>query len=269
MSDAERADSDAYPPMQIARRAERLGVVKAQTDTLTLLVLAVLAGAFIALACQFYLVVVSGSTLGAGPTRLLGGLAFCLGLVLVVVAGAELFTGNNLIAMAWASGLVDSRAVVRNWVLAYAGNVVGCLGAVALAWMADIGGLGGGIVAQTAVQLARAKAELGWVEAFARGVLCNALVCLAVWLALGGHSVTDKILAILFPVSAFVALGLEHSIANWFFLPFGMAQDSGHTIALADAARNLVAATAGNLVGGTLMVAGVYWLAYLRGSRQT
>lgn len=198
---------------------------------------------------------------------MLGGVSFSLGLILVVVAGAELFTGNNLLAMAWASRLIGTRDVMRNWVLVYLGNVLGCLGTVLFVVWADIGSLGGGAVGETALQIARAKSDLAVGEAFARGVLCNALVCLAVWLAMGGRSVADKILAILFPITAFVAIGLEHSIANWFFLPFGLALDEQQTISLAGVGTNLVAVSAGNLVGGTLLVAGVYWVAYLRAGR--
>ncbi len=259
---------DAHPPREIAELVESLGVAKAHTDTLTLFVLAVLAGAFISLGALFHTVVISDTGLGFGMTRLVGGLSFCLGLVLVVVAGAELFTGNNLIAMAWASGLVDTRALVRHWVIAYLGNVVGCLGTVLLVVFADLGALGGGAVARAAVSIAQAKSGLPWLEAFARGVLCNTLVCLAVWLAMGGRSVTDKILAIVFPVTAFVAAGLEHSVANWFFLPWGWRLDPAGVVAVDGSARNLVAVTAGNLVGGSLLVAGVYWMAYLRGAHR-
>jgi formate transporter len=259
--------TDAHPPRDIARNVERLGVAKAHTEPLTLLVLAVLAGAFIALGGLFSLVVVTDSGFGFGVTRLLGGVSFCLGLVLVLVAGAELFTGNNLLAMAWASGLITSRDVVRNWLLVYAGNVIGGLGTVWLAWWGHIAALGGGAVGETAIRVASAKAGLSLGEAFARGVLCNALVCLAVWLAMGGRSVADKILAVLFPITAFVAMGFEHSIANWFFLPFGLALDTQHAVPVAGVVRNLVAVTAGNIVGGTLLVAGVYWVAYLRGGR--
>jgi len=259
--------SDAYPPQEIARRVERLGVAKARADTLTLLVLSVLAGAFISLGALLFTVVVTGSSLGFGPTRLLGGVGFCLGLILVVVAGAELFTGNNLIAMAWASRMIGAREVMRNWLLTYVGNVIGCLGTVLLVMWANIAGLGDGAVGETAVRIARTKAELPLVEAFTRGVLCNALVCLAVWLAIGARSVTDKILAILFPITAFVAIGFEHSIANWFVLPFGLALDADAAVSIAGSGRNIVAVTAGNVVGGTLLVAGVYWLAYLRSER--
>ncbi len=255
---------DAHPPREIARMVQNVGVTKAQTDTVTYLALAVLAGAFISLGALFFIVVVTESALGFGVTRLLGGLAFCLGLILVVVAGAELFTGNNLLAMAWASRLIRTQEVMRSWVLAYVGNVIGCLGTVFLVVWAGIANLGGGAVGETAIEIARGKAGLSLGEAFARGVLCNALVCLAVWLALGGRSVTDKILAILFPITAFVAIGSEHSIANWFFLPLGLALDSQGTLPLMDVAWNLIAVSAGNIVGGTLLVAAVYWVAYLR-----
>ncbi|MGH6953004.1 MAG: formate/nitrite transporter family protein [Alphaproteobacteria bacterium] len=260
--------ADAYPPAEIARKVERLGVAKARTDTLTLVVLAALAGAFISLGALFFTVVVTGAGLGFGVTRLLGGLSFCLGMVLVVVAGAEFFTGNNLLAMAWAIGLIGTRDVMRNWLIVYVGNVIGCLGTVAFVAWAGIASLGGGAVGDTAVQIARAKIGLSLGEAFARGVLCNALVCLAVWLAMGGRSVADKILAVLFPISAFVALGFEHSIANWLFLPLGFALDRQGAVTAAGIARNLVAVTAGNIAGGTLLVAGVYWVAYLRGARK-
>lgn len=259
--------SDAYPPQEIARKVEQAGVSKAHADTLTLLVLGVLAGAFISLGALLFTVIVTDSSMGFGPTRLLGGLGFSLGLILVVVAGAELFTGNNLIAMAWASRLIGTREVVRNWLLVYIGNVIGCLGTVLLVVWADIASLAGGGVGETALNIAHAKAGLSLVEAFSRGILCNALVCLAVWLAVGARSVTDKILAVLFPITAFVAIGFEHSIANWFFLPLGLALDTYSTVSHAGVAQNLLVVTAGNLVGGTLLVAGVYWIAYLRSER--
>lgn len=256
---------DAYQPRQIARRVEEMGVAKAHAKTLTLFVLALLAGAFIALGALLFTVIITESGLGFGVTRLLGGLGFCLGLVLVVVGGAELFTGNNLLAMAWASRLISTREVLRNWCLVYLGNVVGSLGTVLLVLWANTAAMGDGAVGDSAMQIARSKAELSWLEAFARGVLSNTLVCLAVWLAMGGHSVSDKILGILFPITAFVTLGFEHSIANWFFLPYGLALGGPNSLALSGIVSNLLAVTLGNIVGGTLLVAGVYWLAYLRG----
>jgi formate/nitrite transporter len=260
--------ADAHPPREIARMVEHLGVAKAQTDTVTLVVLAVLAGAFISLGAVFSTVVVTEAGLGFGVIRVLGGLGFCLGLVLVVAAGAELFTGNNLLAMAWASGLIGTRDVMRNWLIVYVGNVIGCLGTVLFVKWANIASLGGGAVGDTAIQIACAKAGLSLGEAFTRGILCNALVCLAVWLAMGGRSVADKILAIVFPITAFVASGFEHSIANWFFLPYGLAIDGQGVVPIAGVGRNLLVVTAGNIVGGTVLVAGVYWVAYLRSGRK-
>ena len=259
---------DAYPPHEIARKVEHLGVAKAHTTAVTLLVLAGLAGAFISFGALFFTVAITGSQLGFGVTRVIGGACFSLGLILVVVAGAELFTGNNLIAMAWASRLIGTREVVRNWLLAYVGNVVGCLITGLITLWCGVAGLGGGAVGQTAVRIASVKADLPLVEAFTRGILCNTLVCLAVWLAIGARSVTDKILAIIFPITAFVAIGLEHSIANWFFLPFGLALDESGAVSVIGATRNILAVSAGNIVGGTLLVAGVYWIAYLRPERQ-
>lgn len=256
--------NDAYSPREIARKVEGMGVAKAHLNTITLLILAILAGAFISLGAIFFTVVVTDSSLGFGITRLLGGLSFSLGLILVVIGGAELFTGNNLLAMAWASKLISTRSIIRNWVLSYVGNVIGCVGTVFLVVWADVAGLGGGSVGETASQIAVSKANLPLIEAFTRGILCNVLVCLAVWLEMGGHSVTDKVLAIIFPITAFVALGFEHSIANWFFLPYGMMLDSQGAISFAGAGMNLLAVTAGNMVGGTLLVAAVYWVAYLR-----
>ncbi|MFO1252237.1 MAG: formate/nitrite transporter family protein [Inhella sp.] len=255
---------DAYAPREIALKVEQLGVAKAQAGSLSLLVLAVLGGAFIALGALFYLVLSTGSTLGFGPTRALGGLGFSLGLILVVVAGAELFTGNNLLAMAWASRRVSTPLLLRHWLLAYAGNVLGAAGCALLAWLAGLDALAQGQLGETALRIAQAKAALSPTEALARGVLCNALVCLAVWLALAGRSVADKVLAIVFPVTAFVAIGAEHCIANWFFLPYAWALDGQGTLALPALAANLAWVTVGNLLGGTLLVAGVYWLAYLR-----
>lgn len=259
---------DAYSPSQIAIRVREVGQAKAEAPVLTTVALAVLAGAFIALGALFYTVTLTGaaSAVPLGLARLIGGLAFSLGLILVVVGGAELFTGNNLLAMAWAARRVTTRAVLRNWVLVYLGNVLGALGTVVLVLLAGVHGLGDGALGAEAVGIARAKVSLDPVSAVARGVLCNVLVCLAVWLCMGARSVADKILAILFPISAFVACGFEHSVANMYFLPVGIAlsRSSADPIALGDALLNLELVTLGNLFGGTILVALVYWFIYLR-----
>ena len=262
--------SDAWSPPEIAARVERAGVAKARAGTLRLLLLAVLAGAFIALGGLFYLAVVTDSALGWGPTRLLGGLAFALGLGLVVVGGAELFTGNNLVAMAWASGRIRGAELLRNWALVYVGNALGAAATALLAHLAGLARLADGALGRTAASLARDKVALGALEGWARGVLCNALVCLAVWLAFGGRSVSDKLAAVALPVAAFVALGLEHCVANFFFLPFGAWSGAGGEAALGTGAwRNLCCVSVGNLCGGGLLVAGVYWLAYLGPGRES
>ncbi len=258
-------DIDAYAPAQIARRVERAGVAKAQLPTLQTLVLGALAGAFIAFGAMTYTVVVSGSELGFGPTRLLGGLAFSLGLILVVIGGAELFTGNNLIAMAWADRQVGTGRVLRNWLLVYVGNFAGALATALAVLLSGTLELAGGAIAETATAIARAKLDLSWSEAFFRGVLCNALVCLAVWLCFAAHTVVGKIFAIVFPISAFVALGFEHSVANMYLIPIGLATGDSAVDAteMLGFAHNLFFVTAGNMAGGTVLVALVYWLVYL------
>lgn len=245
--------------------------------------LAVLAGAFIALGAVFATTATAGAAgvLPFGLTKLVGGLVFCLGLILVVGAGAELFTGNNLIVMAWASGKVSTAALLRNWVIVYIGNFVGSVGTALLVFISKQYTFGQGVVGLTALNTAQAKVGYDFVQAVALGVLCNALVCLAVWLAIGARSATDKILAIIFPISAFVAAGFEHSVANMYFIPMGLlikagAADSFWTAIDSSPAsyasltwgsffvENLLPVTIGNIIGGSLMVGLVYWFIYLR-----
>jgi formate transporter len=258
---------DAYPPAQVARLVEQIGVKKASLPALQTLALGVLAGAFIALGAMYFTLVMTGSGAGLGPSRLLGGLAFSLGLILVVVGGAELFTGNSLIVMAWAEGKVTSRQLARNWALVYVANLAGALGsALMMSWSGALA-LGDGAVAETAVRIAEAKVALGFGQAFWRGVLCNVLVCLAVWLCFAAHDVTGKILAIVFPISAFVALGFEHSVANMYLIPIGWLAGA-KTVTLGGLIGNLVPVTLGNIVGGGVFVAAVYWLIYLRAAQE-
>jgi formate transporter len=264
---------DAYAPAQIALRVREVGVVKAAMPVLTMFALAVLAGAFIALGALFYTVTVTTGNKVAVPfglLRLAGGVAFSLGLVLVVVGGAELFTGNNLIAMAWASGRVTTQQIMRNWGWVYLGNLVGAVGTAVLVWLAGIQSMGDGAVGESMVQIARSKISLDPGSTIARGVLCNVLVCLAVWLCMGARSVTDKILAIVFPITGFVACGFEHSVANMYFLPIGVVLAAGTSAPLSavDAISNLALVTIGNIFGGTVLVALVYWTVYLRSSNE-
>lgn len=266
---AELFGFDAFSPAQIAEKVESVGVTKAKLPALQTLMLGALAGAFIGLGALFSLVVTCDSTLPFGVLRVLGGAVFSLGLVLVVLAGAELFTGNNLLVMAWADRKISTGELLRNWTLVYLSNLVGA-GAPALGvWAAHTGDLNGGAV----VKLAAAKAALPFGQAFARGVLCNLLVCLAVWLSLAGRGVTDKILAVVFPVSAFVAAGFEHSVANLFLFPLalllkadGVAPQgvSLDALTLTGAASNLLPVTLGNIAGGGVLLALVYQVIYRR-----
>lgn len=265
---ADTIDLDAYKPAEIARRIEEAGVAKARLGVVETLTLGVLGGAFIALGALFFLLVTTGSGLGFGPGRWLGGLAFSLGLVLVVIAGAELFTGNNLIVMAWVDGKVTTGALARNWALVYAANFAGAVCTAVLVTLAGTLGMGGGALAETAFAVAGAKTSIVWHEAFFRGVLCNVLVCLAIWLTFAAREVAGKIMAILLPISAFVALGFEHSVANMFFIPLAL-MNGAPAVTFGGLVGNLVPVTLGNIVGGGGFVGLAYWLCYRAERRST
>jgi formate/nitrite transporter len=256
---------DAYSPKEIAGRVNDFCVIKARMPLVTVSMLGVLAGAFIGLGALMFTLIASDGGLGFAATRVLGGVAFSLGLILVTVAGAELFTGNNLLAMAWADGCVNTREVLRNWIIVCATNFIGAAGLALLVWFSGHASLNGGAVGRAAIGIATAKANLSLSEAFFRGVLCNVLVCMAVWMALAGRSVTDKAVAIVFPITAFVAAGFEHSIANMYFFPLAMLL--GAPLGWADFARNIVPVIAGNIVGGSVLVALVYYVIYMRTPR--
>jgi formate/nitrite transporter len=272
---------DALLPPEMARRAEEVGARKATMDTASTFTLAVLAGAFIALGGVFATTALAGAgTAPWGATRVLGGVAFSLGLILVLVGGAELFTGNNLIVMAWASRRVTTSALLRNWLIVFIGNFVGASGTAVLVYLGGTHRSGNGAFGVTALAIAHAKVELGFTQAIALGILCNTLVCLAVWLTLSARTTADRILAIVPPISAFVAAGFEHSVANMYFVPFGLlittldpgfaaaARVSGYPIPALTwglfLRRNLLPVTIGNLIGGAVLVGLVYWFVYLR-----
>ena len=250
---------DAYKPAEIAQRIGEAGVSKTQLGLVQMVALSVLAGAFIAFGAAFYTVVMTGADPGFGPTRLLGGAAFSLGLILVVVGGAELFTGNALMVMAWVDRRIGTGAMLRAWAVVYAGNLIGAVG---MAVLVDLSGTLAGPQGELAVRIAEAKMALPPLEALARGILCNALVCLAVWLTFAAQSVAGKILAILWPITAFVALGYEHSIANMYLIPVGLL--NGAEGGVGGLLANLVPVTLGNVIGGAGGVALAYWAAYRR-----
>ena len=276
---------DALLPADIARKAEAVGVQKTRMNVPSLLALAVLAGAFIALGGMFATTVLAGAdgVVPFGISRLLSGLVFCLGLILVVVGGAELFTGNTLMVMAWAAGEVRLREMLRAWAIVYIGNFVGAIGTAALAFLSGQYLAGKGSVAGVALNLALAKVTLSFDHALFLGILCNVLLCLAVWLAFGARSTTDKVLALLFPVSAFVVAGFEHSVANMYLIPLGLFIKAWAPAALwaeigGDAANyaaltwpaffvSLIPVTIGNIIGGGVLVGLVYWFIYLRPRR--
>lgn len=285
---------DALLPQEMATRVEYLGVRKAEMPFLKMFMLAVLAGAFISLGAIFATTVSAGSMaitasggepaftagLPYGFNRLLVGLVFCLGLILVVVGGAELFTGNNLIVMAWANGKVKGRSLLRNWAIVYAGNFVGSIGTVILMFFTKQYTFGANSVGIAALRIGVAKVEFSFLQAVALGVLCNALVCLAVWLTFSARSTMDKIAAIIFPITAFVAAGFEHSIANMYFIPYALFVkyfDPAYVAAVGDKVTNLdeltwnaflidnlIPVTIGNIIGGAVLVAAIYWAIFLR-----
>lgn len=274
---------DALLPPDMARKAESIGVRKAEMPALNTFALSIMAGAFIALGALFSTTVAAG-TAGAMPyglARLLIGLSFSLGLILVVVGGAELFTGNSLIVMAWASKKVSTTHVLRNWLIVYLGNFVGSVLTAAVVFLGGQYAFGNGAVAQAALSTANSKVQYGFLQAIALGVLCNALVCMAVWLSFSARTVVDKVSAVIVPVAAFVAAGCEHCIANMYFVPMalfikdfdpaaaGKAALSGHLDLSALTwqgflVSNLLPVTLGNVIGGTVFVAGIYWIVYLR-----
>lgn len=256
---------DVVAPARIAQLVEEVGVRKVGLGAIQTLVLAILAGAFIAFGAMFYTVAVTGSELGFGPTRLLGGMAFSLGLVLVIIGGAELFTGNSLTVLAWASRHITTRALLRNWGIVYLGNLIGAMATALMVHLSGSLAMDDGAVGATAEAIALAKIAMDPVQAFMRGILCNTLVCLAVWMCFAAHSVSGKVLVILFPITAFVALGFEHSIANMYLIPVGMLH-AGHGD-VAGLVANLLIVSAGNVVGGGVLVALVYWLVYIRAPR--
>jgi len=248
---------DPYKPSEIADLVEISGVAKARLPLVQMLTLAVLAGAFIAFGAVAYTVVMTGVDASFGPARFLGGIVFSLGLILVIIGGAELFTGNALMVMAAVDQRITSSELLKSWTIVYIGNFIGATG---LAIAVSLSGIVEGATAQTAVNIASAKVSLGWFEALMRGVLCNGLVCLAVWLSLAARTVVGKILAIIWPIASFVMLGLEHSIANMYLIPQGMF--AGAAIDAGAFAYNLLFVTIGNIIGGAGGVALAYHLAY-------
>ena len=278
----ETSNIDAYGPAQMALRVEKAGIVKSRRDFLSTITLAMMAGVFISLGAVFFTYVIHDSTLSLGLTKLIGGVVFSLGLILVIITGAELFTGNNLIVMACVSRKITLVQLIRNWGIVFLGNLIGSIIVIALIALSGQWQAGGGMVGVKALMIANGKVNLSFWQALSKGVLCNILVCLAVYLCFSGRSVTDKILAILFPITAFVALGFEHSVANMYFIPAGILLKNNSAIVSAAenilgsslnlsnltfygfAIKNLLPVTIGNIIGGTFFVGLAHWFLFLR-----
>lgn len=264
---------DALTPEQIEFKAETVAVSKANMPFVKLFVLAMFAGGFVALGAAFFTVVMGDTEMSLAAQRALGGLCFCLGLELVLLCGAELFTGNALMVLGKASGKISWGGLARNWSIVWLGNFAGALAIAALIFLADLQGMGGGSVGDAMVALAVGKVTPAWHTLFFKGVLCNLLVCLAVWIGFGARTTADKVLGIILPVAAFVVMGFEHCVANMFFLPMGLAAKAAgfgaavagaESLTVASLAYNLSAATLGNIAGGILIVGVGYWIAYGR-----
>lgn len=262
---------DQLAPADIEAKAEALGVSKTKMSFKQSFMLSIMAGAFISMGAMFFLLIVSDSALPFAVQRLIGGCLFSLGLLLVVVCGAELFTGNTMIVMSAASKKISWSAVLKNWVVVFLGNLVGSLIMVGLVFLSNYQGMNGGAVGTTIVSVAAGKMSPDWLTLFAKGIMCNFLVCLAVWIAYGSKTVADKMLGILLPIAAFVACGFEHCVANMFFLPFGILLASAgiapagidpFTVSWAGALWNWSASVPGNIIGGALFVGMAYWIAY-------
>ncbi|MDD3818926.1 MAG: formate/nitrite transporter family protein [Actinomycetota bacterium] len=267
---------DDYQPAEMEKRVESACVSKSKLSFLSLLLLAILAGAYISLGAGFFTLVVFDSSLSVGLTRTLGGIAFSLGLILVVIAGGELFTGNNMLMMGAASGVITYKQMLKNWGISYLGNFIGSLLMVFLMFLTGLWKMKDYMLGAKMVLIAADKVNLTFLEAFTRGIMCNLLVCLAVWLCYSARNVVSKIAAIIFPITAFVALGFEHSVANMYFIPIGillkrnsdvvnMASSMSEGVSLGRLnitgfLGNLLPVTIGNIIGGAIMVALTYWL---------
>ena len=274
---------DELLPAEMASKAQTLGIKKANLDFISTFALAVLAGAFIALGCIFFTVsqTAGGVTIPWGISRVVGGLTFSLGLILVIIGGAELFTGNNLIIMAWASRRLSTLRVLRNWGIVYIGNLSGAVATALFVFWGQHFEMEKGAVGLTALNIGLGKVDLDFVQAIILGILCNAMVCMAVWLTYSARTVLGRVAAIIFPIAGFVAAGFEHCVANMYFIPYAILikagapdtfwQSIGTTAASYDHLtwgsffiNNLIPVTIGNMIGGVFFVALVYWVIYLR-----
>jgi formate transporter len=277
----ENNKANGLSPEEMARKAEALGIAKVSKPLLQSFYLAIMAGVFIAIAFVFYTTVTTGSEgMPYGLIKFVGGIAFSLGLILVVVCGGELFTSSTLTLIARANKHISTSQVLRNWVVVYVGNAFGALFLVLLIWLAQQHLVNNGAWGMNAMSIAQHKIHYSFTQAVVLGMLCNMMVCLAIWMAFACKSVTDKVIVMLLPISMFVASGFEHCIANLFMVPMGIVIRtfaSAEFWSLAHSSpelfndltlsnfivNNLIPVTIGNIIGGAL-VGLAYWQIYLR-----
>jgi formate/nitrite transporter len=275
-------DLDAYSPSQIASRIDAVALVKAKYSTAQTFWMGINAGVYIALGAQFATLVISDSTLHFGLNSIIAGIVFSLGLILVVVGGAELFTGNCLIIIGYADKKVTGKEVLDNWSISFIGNLIGSLIVVFFMYQSHQWEFFNDMVGAKALLIANKKVNLSFEVAFARGVLCNSMVCLAVWLCFSARNVADKIISLVFPVAGFIASGFEHCVANMYFIPMGVVlkknpevlaaaeKMAGKTLNLSQLTwkgfviDNQIPVILGNVVGGVILVGIMFWFVYLR-----
>lgn len=263
---------DVLSPAEIEGKAEALAVGKAGMSLSTMFVLAIAAGMFIACGATLFTLVQGDADLPFAVKRVMGGVCFSVGLMLVVVCGSELFTGNCLMVCGMGSKKVSLSAMLKNWVVVWVGNFVGSLLIAGLVFGSQMGAMNTGAVGDAMVSIALSKVTPDMFTLFCKATLCNFLVCLAVWMTFGARTLVDKIVACVMPITAFVACGFEHSVANMFFLFEGLfAKYAGYgsnlavsQLDLASIFCNLGVVTLGNIVGGSILVGLLYWFAYAR-----
>lgn len=270
-------------PAQTANAFVDIGKYKASMPRNKMLVSGFLAGAYIAFAAQLMNMVTHdmASTFGFGFTSFIGGSVFGIALVLVLVAGSDLFTGNTMLSMAWLNGDLKTKQVINNWIWVYLGNFIGAMFLLWMMYNSHLWGGHGGEVGANAVALAYKKTHLSFSEAFIRGIGCNWLVCLAVIMVASAKDTMGKIVAAWFPVMAFIASGFEHCVANMFIIPAGITASLDPTVASAVMAHhptwdlatlntssfifgNLIPVTLGNIFSGAVLVGGIYWFLYVK-----
>lgn len=275
-------DIDAYSPSQMASRIDAVAAVKAEYSTAQTFWMGINAGVYIGLGAQFATLVISDSTLHFGLTSIIAGIVFTLGLILVVVGGAELFTGNCLIIIGYVDKRITNKEVLKNWSISFTGNLIGSLMLVWWMYQSHQWEFFHNMVGAKALLIANQKVNLSFEAAFARGVLCNSMVCLAVWLCFSARNVADKIVSLTFPVAGFIASGFEHCVANMYFIPMGVVlrrnsdvvaaaeKMAGKTLDLSQLnwtgffINNQFPVILGNIVGGVILVGIAFWFIYLR-----